>query len=325
MLVGGNCGGGTLTSTSYVVNGGNDRMLFVIAGENAGVTYNGTSLTPFPLTGLGLPTSITNTLNLFYLPLGTNAASITGDIVLTCPGVSSGSGFLPYALDNVDQTNPVVTVSGVDVETGTGAGTNTITVNSVATGDGIFDFLQLRKILDLTSATEGAGQTRLLTNLTGGAKINSSFKAITGSSISTSWTWAPDTTFRHFAIIAKGVNSTSTPIVPATTSALVPTFSQWGLFIFALLTLNLGLVFLYNRNLVISGNSVTSFYPNVPFDRHRYINYFLIGLGVFSIIFIIAILFFRYSLMTFDIPGTILTTGLIAYTIELTKQNNSKE
>jgi hypothetical protein len=97
----------------------------------------------------------------------------------------------------------------------------------------------------------------------------------------------------------------------------IPTISQWGLIIFGLLVLNLGLVFVYKKQLITTEASIPATY--IPFNRLAFSKYFIIALSIIGVAFIIAMTLFGYELMTFDVPGSVLTAGLIAYLTQLLK------
>lgn len=97
----------------------------------------------------------------------------------------------------------------------------------------------------------------------------------------------------------------------------IPTMSEWGLMIFGLLILNLGLFFVFKQEQILT-TSVGQMVVNVnPFDKSRTFRYFSFILMLLAIIFIIAIQLFGYELMTFDIPGSILTALLLAHLFQL--------
>lgn len=57
------------------------------------------------------------------------------------------------------------------------------------------------------------------------------------------------------------------------------------------------------------------------FDKKIFIKYFVIILSTLTIIFNIAITFFDYELMQFDIPGSIITSALLANLVMLIRQD----
>lgn len=97
----------------------------------------------------------------------------------------------------------------------------------------------------------------------------------------------------------------------------IPTLSQWGLLIFGLLVLNLGLVFVYKKQLITSEARLPATY--IPFNKSAFSKYFIIALSIIGVGFILAMTLFGYELMTFDVPGSVLTAALIAYFIQLLK------
>lgn len=97
----------------------------------------------------------------------------------------------------------------------------------------------------------------------------------------------------------------------------IPTLSQWGLIIFGLLVLNLGLVFVYKKQLITTEVSLPAMY--IPFNGSAFSKYFMIALSIIGVAFILAMTLFGYELMTFDVPGSVLTAGLVAYLVQLIK------
>ena len=81
--------------------------------------------------------------------------------------------------------------------------------------------------------------------------IYNSYKVATGTSESMGWSWTPAFGYLHVAVGVRGINSTATGGVGvvSTTNTIIPTMSQWGLFIFGLLLLNLGVF--YTRKKVL--------------------------------------------------------------------------
>lgn len=96
----------------------------------------------------------------------------------------------------------------------------------------------------------------------------------------------------------------------------IPTLSQWGLLLFALLLFNLRLVFAYRQQLVVQGATNISLRV-VPFNKVAFIKYFVMLLLVFLLLFLLSNIGFGYQLMPFDIPGSLLTAVLIAYFFQL--------
>jgi len=84
--------------------------------------------------------------------------------------------------------------------------------------------------------------------------------------------------------------------------------------------LNLGLVFVYRQELVIAGAANISM-SAVPFDKKAFVRYFWMILLGLAVVFLISIIGFGYELMTFDIPGSILTAGLLAYMSQFINRN----
>ncbi len=105
-----------------------------------------------------------------------------------------------------------------------------------------------------------------------------------------------------------------TPATPQPATPM-PTMSQWGLIIFALLVLNLGVFFvqrLQTLYLEIEGQTLIP----IQTDLQNLFQLFIkILLGI-ALVFLFAILFFDYEWMPFDGPGSIITAILLAYFIQ---------
>lgn len=57
------------------------------------------------------------------------------------------------------------------------------------------------------------------------------------------------------------------------------------------------------------------------FDKKIFFKYFFLILALLAIVFNIAMIFFGYELMQFDIPGSILTSALLANLLMLLGQD----
>lgn len=95
----------------------------------------------------------------------------------------------------------------------------------------------------------------------------------------------------------------------------VPTLSQWGLLILGLLILNLGLVLVYRMQFQSTQGSLPTTY--IPFNQTSFGKYFVLAIFTLATGFILAITLFGYDLMTFDIPGSFITAGLVAYLLQI--------
>jgi len=57
------------------------------------------------------------------------------------------------------------------------------------------------------------------------------------------------------------------------------------------------------------------------FDKKIFFKYFILILSILAIIFNVAMIFFGYELMQFDIPGSIITAALLANLLMLIGQD----
>ena len=99
----------------------------------------------------------------------------------------------------------------------------------------------------------------------------------------------------------------------------IPTLSQWGLLIFGLLVINLGIVLIYKQELVLSDKASVGFFY-FPFDKAAFGKDFIILLLSIGSMGLIAIFGFGYALMPFDMLGSVLTAALLAYFWQLMRR-----
>ena len=88
--------------------------------------------------------------------------------------------------------------------------------------------------------------------------------------------------------------------------------SEWGLIIFGLLILNLGLFFVQRLQSLYLETGRQVLAPK-GFDFKDLFQLFFKILLILALIFLFAMLFFGYQLMPFDGPGSVLTALLLAY------------
>lgn len=135
--------------------------------------------------------------------------------------------------------------------------------------------------------------------------INASFSADSGCSLSSSAGSAP--------------SSCSVDAPPAD----IPTMSEWGLIIFALIMFTLTVVFGTQRQLVLqspNGSQASqSIRQSFPCDRAMFFQILPRIYAFFIIIFALAILLFGYELTSADIPGSLIAGAIIAYLIQFVK------
>lgn len=126
-------------------------------------------------------------------------------------------------------------------------------------------------------------------------------------------------------------NSTSTEIIleveegsggggdPGSDMTSVPTMSQWGLILFALLILTLGTITAMQRELTTTEGTQNSSFSikHFPFEKSSFI-FWLVGTALaLMLVFMVAILFAGYELTNADIPGSLLAIPIAAYLLHL--------
>ena len=131
----------------------------------------------------------------------------------------------------------------------------------------------------------------------------------------------PDCTFTNHQL---GMAPTScSPLTPS-----IPTMSEWGLILFALILFTLSVVFGTQRMraMAMSGSGQklagNSSPWRLPFDRKSYFRVLpLVYLGI-ALVFSIATLVFGYTMTAADVPGSILSGGVVAYLIHFVKRSS---
>jgi hypothetical protein len=109
---------------------------------------------------------------------------------------------------------------------------------------------------------------------------------------------------------------TATPVASV---GVVPTLSEWGLIIFALLLLTIGIVAIKSRDMVFAGagSDQRISLKQLPFDNALFAKLLLVVSLAVMAIFTLAIAFFGYELTNADIPGSIIASSILAYLLHL--------
>jgi len=106
-------------------------------------------------------------------------------------------------------------------------------------------------------------------------------------------------------------------VLPASTAS--PTMSEWGVFLFALLMLTLGVVTLFNAQLTMAGSRAVSTNFQLPFDRAAFMEAMKHACGLGLVGF--AIILIGWGEITgLDLFGMGLTVPLLAYLIHVVRQ-----
>lgn len=111
--------------------------------------------------------------------------------------------------------------------------------------------------------------------------------------------------------------------ITASVPIVVPTMSQWGLFLFALLSMSLGIVFMYkmeNQHTLSSsaGDISGSFQSNLPFELDLFKTAMKHALGLAVVGFAIILVGWG-TIVPMDIIGMSIAIPLVAYMIHITK------
>lgn len=116
------------------------------------------------------------------------------------------------------------------------------------------------------------------------------------------------------------IHNVSNPFGPST-PALVPTMSEWGLIVLALLMLAMATIALMvssGQLRTAGGASMRMFSPqSLPFELHSFVKILAMVLGSVIAIFAVAMLAFGYELTGADVPGTLIASPIAAYVLHL--------
>ncbi len=242
--------GTSVTITNFSVPAGSNSVLVVYSSAYVSVatnvTFGGT-----PLTQLGMSSRSLN-LSIWYLALGDLASPSIGDIVATY--ATAGAGGAAHTIhaisyQNVNQSTPMSDFAENLFGSGT---TSSISVNSNDANDLIVDFIYARADNTSPTLTEGAGQTKIgeQTNQqplsTFLSSIALSEESSTGSAVSMDWTISSGALSGTSHQVAAKINAISSG--SGSTSNDIPTLSEWGLIILALLLMTFGTIYLIQPN-----------------------------------------------------------------------------
>ena len=109
----------------------------------------------------------------------------------------------------------------------------------------------------------------------------------------------------------------------------IPTMSEWGLILFALIIFTLSVVFgtQHQRSLAMPNGrqSAEGIRQRWPFDRSVYFRILPIVYLLIGLVFTVAILLFGYELTNADIPGSLIAGAIITYLAHFVKLSSDKE
>ncbi|NOT37156.1 MAG: hypothetical protein HOP11_07240 [Saprospiraceae bacterium] len=111
-----------------------------------------------------------------------------------------------------------------------------------------------------------------------------------------------------------------------------PTLGQWGIILFVLLLMGFSSVYVYQRQLIAQtsqGNALGSFsfdyssiFSNLKFNTKQFFGIYALALALISALFMVAIKIFDYSLMEYDVIGSLLCGFIGAVFIHYFRNNN---
>ncbi len=108
---------------------------------------------------------------------------------------------------------------------------------------------------------------------------------------------------------------------PTAVPSNIPTMSEWGVMILALLMLIFGALVVRQRKLALAGTQSSTFsWRSLPFDRNFFPKaMFFTGVAM-VLVFTAAIALFGYEMTNADVPGSLLAVPLLAYLFTLLRE-----
>ncbi len=245
-------GTSTVTLPAFSVPEGDNSLLVVYAivtsnSPSSSITFGGT-----PLIQLGVFAN-TYTLSISYLAQGDLAAPISGDIIANFAGSTAPFEAAIYAVSykNVNQVNPMDNFAQNFIGTATNS---SISVTVDDPNDLVVDFITARHNSSSPTLTEGGGQSKsgeMPNQIIGGS--NASTHALSEKCLSVgngvvNMDWIISTHNSAFSYhIGAKISAAPAVVAPPPNAPDVPTLSDWGLIILALMLLNLGTLYLIQK------------------------------------------------------------------------------
>ena len=110
--------------------------------------------------------------------------------------------------------------------------------------------------------------------------------------------------------------------------ASIPTMSEWGLILFALIVFSMAVVFGTQRQQALAmenvGGNMAAPSSKLPFDKALYLKVLPLVYLAFAVVFAI-LMAFGYKLTSADIPGSLLAGGIIAYLVQFVLKSKSSQ
>ncbi|MFK7907762.1 MAG: IPTL-CTERM sorting domain-containing protein [Chitinophagales bacterium] len=239
--------GSSISLSNFVVPAGNDKLLLygIILANDFGQTpvivrYGTTDLIAAPGNPFEFDLNngpIPSSSYFYYLPLGDLASDLTEDITVNISSAVTGRHVLASTYSGVNQSNPLDGQMGNDI---VNDGTSSILNISTNPGDMVVDLIVASD--NPTTYDEGPEQELLHANLNLGNDSKLTVQESICKTTTMSWTLdGANIGAGHYAI---NINAAQTGTVANACAPPVPTLSEWGLIILALLLLTLGTLYL---------------------------------------------------------------------------------
>jgi len=134
--------------------------------------------------------------------------------------------------------------------------------------------------------------------------------------------------FSATACTLTNFNAGNAPAFCSSGVATIPTMSEWGLILFALIVFSLTVVFgMKQQQTLAMGNAGGNMAPpssKLPFDKALFLKVLPMVYLVFLVVFA-TLMAFGYNLTNADIPGSLLAGGLIAYLVQFVMKSTSDQ
>lgn len=121
-------------------------------------------------------------------------------------------------------------------------------------------------------------------------------------------------------------NAGTAPQFCSAGGATIPTMSEWGLILFALIVFSMAVVFGTQQQQALAmgnaGGNMAAPSSKLPFDKALYLKVLPLVYLAFAVVFA-TMISFGYHLTSADIPGSLLAGGLVAYLVQFVIKSQS--
>ncbi|MBK9337386.1 MAG: hypothetical protein IPM98_12730 [Lewinellaceae bacterium] len=134
--------------------------------------------------------------------------------------------------------------------------------------------------------------------------------------------------FSATACTLTNFNAGTSPAFCSSGVATIPTMSEWGLILFALIIFSFSVVFGMKQQQTLAmgnaGGNMALPSSKLPFDKALYFKVLPVVYLVFLVVFA-TLMAFGYNLTNADIPGSLFAGGLIAYLVQFVMKSTSDQ